>query len=235
MLAGNDLLGALRPAEQTMLLPFVDEITLQANQTLFERGDRISHCYFPREGAAVSYFVVLEDSGTIETVTIGREGALGAVIGGRDIPTVARACVMHPGGCYRIASTHLRRAMCDSAQIRSLFARYAVCLMAQMFQGIACNASHTIEQRAAKWLCAAVERTRQHGITITQEQLAGLMGSGRSYASRVVQRFKRDELLVTRRGGLEVLDYDGLLERACGCNAQVRGHFDVVLNGAQSS
>jgi len=106
--------------------------------------------------------------------------------------------------------------------------------MAQVFQSIACNASHSIEQRAARWLTAAVARTGEKDITMTQEQLASMMGIGRSYASRVVQRFKRDGLLRTRRGGIEVLDNDSLSERACSCNHHVRHHFVPGVSGAGS-
>jgi CRP-like cAMP-binding protein len=104
-------------------------------------------------------------------------------------------------------------------------------MMAQVFQAVACNASHTIEQRAAKWLCAAMDRTGESEITMTQEQLASMMGIGRSYASRVVQRFKGEGLVRTRRGGLKVLDQEGLRGRACSCNELVRRHFDTVLRG----
>src|SRR3546814_11642121 len=49
-----------------------------------------------------------------------------------------------------------------------------------------------------------------NNVTMTQVQLAAMMGIGRSYASRVLQRFKHDGLLRTRRGGIEVLDREGL-------------------------
>jgi CRP-like cAMP-binding protein len=138
---------------------------------------------------------------------------------------------MHEGSFYRIASADLERVKEQSEQVRHLFARYADCMMAQVFQAVACNASHTIEQRAAKWLCAAIDRTGEAEIVMTQEQLASMMGIGRSYASRVVQRFKGDGLVQTRRGGLKVLDEAGLRSHACCCNELVKQHFDTVLKG----
>jgi DNA-binding transcriptional regulator YhcF (GntR family) len=74
-----------------------------------------------------------------------------------------------------------------------------------------------------------VERIGRNDVTMTQEQLASMMGIGRSYASRVLQRFKREGMVRTRRGGIEVLDRPGLQGRACTCNDQVNAHFERVL------
>jgi len=35
-------------------------------------------------------------------------------------------------------------------------ARYADCMLAQIFQSTACNAIHSIEQRTAKWIISAM-------------------------------------------------------------------------------
>jgi DNA-binding MarR family transcriptional regulator len=66
---------------------------------------------------------------------------------------------------------------------------------------------------------------------MTQERFASILGVGRSYASRQIQRFKAEGLVDTRRGGLIVKDTEGLRARACACNEQVRAHFDQVLKG----
>lgn len=235
MLFGNNLLQALPSADQTALQPWLEETQFAANHVLFEAGDRVPYCYFPRDAAAVSYFVHVEEGEAVETVIIGKEGWIAGCLSEGQHPAFARATVMHEGSFFQISYRNLRRVTQNSPTMQEAFRRYADCMLAQVFQAIACNASHTIEQRAAKWLCAAVERTKASGISMTQEQLAALMGSGRSYASRVVQRFKRDDLLQTRRGGLEVLDYEGLRERACNCNTLVREHCETLLQGISPS
>jgi hypothetical protein len=47
----------------------------------------------------------------------------------------------------------------------------------------------------------------------------------------VIQVFKADGLLETRRGALVVRDRDALYARSCLCNASVKEHFDEVLRG----
>jgi DNA-binding transcriptional regulator YhcF (GntR family) len=82
-----------------------------------------------------------------------------------------------------------------------------------------------------KWLLAAIDRTGDHDVPLTQEQLAGMMGVGRSYVSRVIQTLKRRHLLETRRGGGRGVDNERLGALSCGCNDALRRHFEQVLAG----
>jgi CRP-like cAMP-binding protein len=128
-------------------------------------------------------------------------------------------------------SAELEEAKLRSMTLRHLFARYADCVMAQVFQAVACNAAHTIEQRTAKWLLSAMQRTGDHEVPLTQEQLANMMGVGRSYISRILQHLKARGFLRTMRGRMCVTDTVALEGLACGCNYAVRRHFDEVLSG----
>lgn len=228
-IAGSDLLTALRQDDFILIEPKLGECRLKSGDIVYQPGDNVDYCYFPTEGAMCSFFVEMEDGTAVETILVGREGALGGIVSHGSLPAYARANVLHEGVFLRIATRDLETAKERSPAIAHLFARYADCVMAQVFQSIACNAVHTIEQRAAKWLSAAVDRIGRNDVTMTQEQLASMMGIGRSYASRVLQRFKRDGMVRTRRGGIEVLDRDGLRDRACACNDQVEAHFRKVL------
>jgi hypothetical protein len=58
-----------------------------------------------------------------------------------------------------------------------------------------------------------------------------MLGVGRSYASRVVQAFKAEGVLETRRGAILVRDRTTLQARACLCNESVKSHFEEVLRG----
>lgn len=225
----SDLLDALNEGDRALLMLKLTQCRLRSGEVIYNPGDNVEFCYFPLGPAICSYFVELAEGTAVETILVGREGALGGVVSSGNLPAYARASVLQGGQFLRIPLRDLDEAKHQSPAIANLFARYADCVMAQVFQSIACNAVHTIEQRAAKWLSAAVERIGHNDVTMTQEQLASMMGIGRSYASRVLQRFKREGLVRTRRGGIEVLDRPGLRRRACGCNDQVESHFARVL------
>ena len=99
-----------------------------------------------------------------------------------------------------------------------------------MFQSAACNAIHSIEQRARRGSPPRWSAPATTFVPLTQEQLASMLGVGRSWASRVIQAFKADGILQTRRGSLVVRDRRAWA-CACCCNELVTGHFDIVLRG----
>ncbi|MCK9541630.1 MAG: Crp/Fnr family transcriptional regulator [Novosphingobium sp.] len=231
MVEGNGLLAALRPQELALLAPHLSAIDFDKESILFDAGEIVRFAYFPRWSAIAGFTVVVEDGQAVETLMVGMEGAIGGMVSQGYLPAYARCSVLHPGSFYRISLAELDRLKGQAIQLGHLFNRYADCVMAQVFQSVACNATHTIEERAAKWLCATVERTGMNYVDMTQEQIASMMGIGRSYASRVLQRLKADSLIKTRRGGIEILAPDRLRAHACSCNAMVSRHFETVLGG----
>lgn len=228
-IAGSDMLATLQQDDLALMQGRLKECTFKAGETLFEAGQSVDRCYFPSGGALCSFFIEMEDEQVVETILIGREGALGGVVSNAPLPAFARATVLHGGTFLTITINDLEDLKRRSPSIAHMFARYTDAVLAQVFQSIACNAVHSIEERAAKWLYAAIDRIDNNSVSMTQEQLALMMGVGRSYASRVLQRFKRDGILRTRRGGLEVLDKVALKQRGCTCNNKVEKHYHAVM------
>jgi CRP-like cAMP-binding protein len=231
-LAGeNNLLCALKPKDFELLLPSLGHTRHLAGHVLYEPGDSVDYAYFPCRQALVSYRVMLPDGRGVETALIGREGAIGGIVSQGSLPSYARALVQFDGQFLKIGTVQLENLKRSSPSLNHLFARYADCLIAQVFQCTACNATHSIEQRAAKWMLAALDRTGGDEALLTQEQLAGLLGVGRSYVSRVMRRLQEDGVLKTRRGRVFVARRTELEARSCRCNASVRDHFEEVLRG----
>lgn len=228
---GNNLLRALRSDDFALLEQHLQLWSGEAGEILFEPGDIVEYCYFPCGPTLISFVLVLEEGLTVETALIGREGAAGGVVSHGRLPAYTRAEIQFPGPMLRIASADLQRAQLASPTIRHLFARYSDCMLAQVFQSVACNAAHSIEQRTVKWLLASIERTGDHDVPLTQEQLAAMMGVGRSYVSRVIQSLKQRGVLETRRGGVRIRDMTRLAELSCCCHDTLRRHFDAVLAG----
>jgi len=228
---GNNLLRALRPADAAILNSYLEPWIGARGQIIYEPGDPVRTVYFPCGPSLISYLVVLRNGLAVETSLIGREGAVGGVVSKGRLPAFARAEVQFPGPFLRMQIADLEQAKQQSPTLGNLFARYADCLAAQVFQAAACNAAHSIEQRTAKWLISAVERTGGPDIPLTQDQLALMLAVGRSYISRVLRSLKQRGILETRRGFLYIRDIDELRRLACECNDSVRDHFEEVLNG----
>lgn len=227
----NNLLRALRPADYALLHPGIEAQQRARGELLYNPGDNVEVVYFPCGPSLASYLVPNEDGQEVETILVGREGAVGGIVSRGHLPAYCRILVKYPGKFMRLRVSELETAKSRSPALARLFERYADCLLAQMVQSSACNAIHSIERRAAKWILSAMERTGDHLVPLTHEELAGMLGVGRSYTSRVLQTFRHEGLLETRRSALLVKDLDALRQRACRCNDAVKMHFDTVLEG----
>jgi CRP-like cAMP-binding protein len=231
----NNLLRRLRSADYDLLAPHLNEHSHLSSDLLYNPGDNVELVHFPCGPSLVSFLVTNEDGNDVETVLVGREGAVGGIVSFGQLPAYCKIVVKFPGPFVQLPVRILQEVKEKSFAMRLLFARYADCLLAQIFQSTACNAIHSIEQRTAKWILAAMERTGNQKVPLTHEQLATMLGVGRSYTSRVIQTFKAEGILATQRGALLVNNLDALELRSCRCNDSVRSHFETVLKGLYPS
>ncbi|NOJ39391.1 Crp/Fnr family transcriptional regulator [Bradyrhizobium australiense] len=228
----NNLLRRLNDADYGLVEPHLVFVDAQPNDLLYNPGDDVEIVHFPCGPSLVSYMVPNEDGRDVETILIGREGAVGGIVSQGFLPAYTRITVKFAGPFVRLPVGRLDAAKLKSRSLNNIFARYADCMLAQIFQSTACNAIHSIEQRTAKWIISAMERTDGEDIVpLTHEQLATLLGVGRSYTSRVIQTFRMEGTLETRRGSILVRDRNTLRNRSCRCNEAVKAHFDEVLRG----
>ena len=228
----NNLLRRLSDADFALIAPHLAPVESSPNDLLYSPGDNVETVHFPCGPSLVSYMVASEDGRDVETILIGREGAVGGIVSQGNLPAYTRIIVKFAGPFVRLPVTKLDAAKLKSRSLANIFARYADCMLAQIFQSTACNAIHSIEQRTAKWIISAMERTDGGDtVPLTHEQLATLLGVGRSYTSRVIQTFKAEGTLETRRGSIVVRNPDALRNRSCHCNEAVKSHFEEVLRG----
>ena len=227
----NNLLRRLNDADFALIEPHLVRADAAPNDLLYSPGDHVETVHFPCGPSLVSYMVTNEDGRDVETILIGREGAVGGIVSQGHLPAYTRITVKFAGPFVRLPVGQLDAAKLKSRTLSNIFARYADCMLAQIFQSTACNAIHSIEQRTAKWIMSAMERTGDAVVPLTQEQLAAMLGVGRSYASRVIQAFRREGILKTRRGSLLVTNAEALAAKSCLCNEQVKAHFETVLSG----
>src|SRR5437868_11571282 len=228
----NNLLRRLNGADFALIEPHLVAADTGPNDLLYNPGDDVETVHFPCGPSLATFLVANEDGRDVETILVGREGAVGGIVSQGFLPAYSRIRVKFGGPFARLAIGKLDAAKAKSKTLSNVFARYADCMLAQTFQSTACNAIHSIEQRTAKWIVSAMERTDgDNAVPLTHEQLATLLGVGRSYASRVIQTLKAEGILETRRGSILVRNLDALKARSCLCNESVKNHFEEVLRG----
>ncbi|MGL4325035.1 MAG: Crp/Fnr family transcriptional regulator [Beijerinckiaceae bacterium] len=231
----NDFLAALGPQDRAALAPHMVMHDHEKDDVLHETYVKPRHSWFPCGAALASYVLTDKGGKTTETAMVGREGMVGGLTTDGHGCTFPRAIVRVRGPFLRIPNTELEKAREQSTTIRRWLARYADCLVAQVFQEIACSKSHSVTERAAKWLLEAQMRTGASEITMTQEDMAQLLGVGRTFVNRVISELRDQGLIETRRGLIRIGNEPALRKISCDCHDSVAGHFKSMFAAEPSS
>lgn len=227
----NLLLSHLKPDDLDLLRPHFKRLHARENHMLYRPGDNVGTVYFPLGPTLVSFVIDLEDGRGVETMLVGREGAVGGIVSAGHLPAYSRIMVQFEGDFLTLPVEVLNAAKEQSAGLHNFFSRYADCLLAQIFQSTACNAVHSIEQRVCKWIIAAIDRTGGDVVPMTQERLAAMLGVGRSYVTRLIGDLKRRGFITVSRGEMRLIDIEGMKSVSCKCNEHVKQHYDRVMRG----
>jgi CRP-like cAMP-binding protein len=122
-----------------------------------------------------------------------------------------------------------RRELAENEQFHRFIGHYAHALMVQVMQSAACNALHSMEQRACKWMLMTHDRVFTDTFRLTHEFLAMMLGATRPTVTVVAQQLQQAGLIAYRRGEVTVLDRRRLEEGSCECYRVVRNCFDAFL------
>jgi Crp-like helix-turn-helix domain len=231
-LVDNALLAKLRDEDRQRLAPHMMLLDFQAKHFLQRAGDDVVDTWFPCGSAMGAFSIwVDDDNPAVEVALVGREGAIGGIVSNGNVPAYANCQVRSGGRFLRIKTAALEQCKLDSIALGHWFSRYSDCLFAQIFQTAACKATHTIIQRTAKWLLAGAARTSKLEFEMTQEQLAEMLGVGRTFVTRIVRQLRDEGVLQTRRGVFVIKDEAALRQKSCRCTTSIEDHFDTVLHG----
>jgi DNA-binding transcriptional regulator YhcF (GntR family) len=230
----NLLLGALSAGDLAALSQHLTKVSLTRGEVLFEPSDLVRTVHFPIDSTVLAITIPMLNGSTVETVAIGREGAVGGVVSQGLVPAFGRALTQFPGLALRIDILDLQTIKRGSETVANLFTRYSDCLVAQLQQGVACNAQHTAEQRVVRWLLETQDRVGDE-VPLTQEYLAQMLGIHRSYLNKAAKALQAAGLIRYHRGFITITNRTGLEQAACECYARVRAHYENVLAGVYPS
>jgi CRP-like cAMP-binding protein len=226
--AGNRLLATFSREDRALMEPYGEIVELSAGETVLARGDQVRTSVFPVGPTMITMTVQLSGGRSAEVALVGREGAVGGIVSCGHAPAFSRAEVLVPGSALRVPMEALEEAKSRSPFISNLFCRFSDYLLAEVMQSVACNAFHSIPERAARWLLHAQDRAGDR-IELTQETFAGLLGVQRTTINAVVQELSAEGLIATGRGRIRVVDRAGLKRRACECYERIEEHFAAVI------
>jgi hypothetical protein len=226
--AGNRLLSTFSAEARALIEPFGTMVQLETGAIAANRGDQVRATLFPVGPTLISMAIELSGGRTVEAALIGKRGAVGGIVSCGHAPAYARATVLVGGPAFRVPMDALEDAKRRSPFIANLFCRFSDFLLAQAMQSVACNAFHSIPERAARWLLHAQDRTGDR-IALTQQALADLLGVQRTTVNSVAQALEQEGLITTGRGVIHVTDRVGLMRRSCECYRRLEDHFGAVI------
>ena len=225
----NRLLAALPAADRAALAPHLARATLAIGQVLAEPGQPLAHVYFP-ETAVCSIIARMADGAGVEVGTIGNEGLVGLAALLDTAASANQTLAQIPGTALRIPAAGLVAAVDARPALRRLLHRYTQAYLTQVAQGAACNRLHGIEARCARWLLMTHDRVGgADRFPLTQEFLAIMLGVRRSGVTVAAGALQAAGLIRYHRGGIRVLDREGLELAACECYGMIRRQFDQLL------
>ena len=225
---GNRLLSTFSAADRALIEPHAELVDLKPGEVVLRRGERVEASLFPFGPTMLSLLAESVPGRSVEVASVGREGAIGGIVSCGDAPAFSDGRVQVAGPALRVPMRALEQAKQRSPFIANIFCRFSDYLLAQVMQSVACNAFHSIDQRAARWLLTAQDRAGDR-LRLTQEQLAGLLGVQRTSVNAAIGVLEAEGLIASRRGAVEIIDRDGLIERACGCYEAVEKHFAGMI------
>lgn len=226
--AGNRLLATFDAEARALVEPFGTPVSLAPGDVVLVRGEQVEATLFPVGETMISMGIELAGGRSIEVASVGREGAVGGIISCGHAPAFSRAVVLTGGPALRLPMTALEQAKQGSDFISNIFCRFSDYLLAQVMQSAACNAYHSIPERAARWLLHAQDRAGDR-IELTQEAFADLLGVQRTTVNAVIRELTDEGLVTTGRGVVRVVDRDGLKRRSCECYSKLEAHFAEVI------
>jgi CRP-like cAMP-binding protein len=220
----NRLLLALPSRNLKRLMPDLERVRCQREQVLMDADSSLDHVYFPDSGV-ISIVAVYPNGSIIEMATIRREGSTGAqaVLGAKT--SSARLFVQVPGTAAKMSRAAFTRAMTSMPSFRSLMYGHLHAFLEQVMMSTACNGSHNVKKRLARWLLMMRDRSDDDALPVTQNLLAEMLGVQRPTVTNAARELQRAGLIERGRQQVTILSRQGLMRASCECYEVVRARI----------
>src|SRR5271154_4495062 len=147
----NGLIASLSALDFDALGPHLKTAEWAQGTVLMEAGETIGRVYFPHTGI-ISLVVNLADGEMVEAAMIGRDSVVGGSSALDGKVALNKAIVQIGGNGSVLELEHLRSLADASVGFRTTLIRHDQMILVQAQQSAACNISHVVEARLARWL-----------------------------------------------------------------------------------
>lgn len=222
LFSANQLLDRLSGSERERITPFLEPVDLHPKMTLCTAGEPISHAVFPHN-AVTSTLMELPEGDAVEVGLMGSEAFVGLdlVYGTRVSLTSVVVQVSGTGTRIR-ADDFVREMVQPGGEFYHALLRYSRAFLGMVAQSGACNATHLLEQRLARWLLMVHDRADRDRFDLTHEFIALMLGVRRAGVSGAANSLRVAGAIEYTRGEIVVKDREILEKCSCGCYEIIR-------------
>lgn len=219
-LLANRLLAAQTETDLSRLRSQMESVSLKAGEVVYQPEGDSNFIYFP-ETAVFSQMNMLENGKTVETAMIGNEGVVGfsSVLGFETSNFWTQT--LTSGNALRINAKTFKQEFGRGGFLQTSFLNYINAYITQISQRSVCNNHHCIENRFATWLLMLADRSRQNKLSLTQEQIASVLGVQRPSVTCIAQNLRSSGSINYIRGRI-ILNRQKLETMACECYSVIK-------------
>jgi len=114
-------------------------------------------------------------------------------------------------------------------KLRQVMFAYAQALFVQISQGVACNSSHSIQERCARWLLETHDRAGSDSFELTQEFLSDMLGVRRPSVTVAARTLQEAGIIHYERGRITVIDRPALEDASCECYGVISREYERLV------
>ena len=207
--AHNQLLAQLSARDLALLQPNLAYVDLPLRKPLEFRNRRIEYAYFLTRGLASVIAYGAADR-NVEVGMIGREGVTAIPLLMATDRSPNKTFMQGAGEGWRISASKLTDAIDESHTLRNTLLHYAHAFMVQAAYSALANGRNKMEERMARWLLMAHDRTESEDLTLTHEFLSLMLGVRRPGVTLALNLLERQGVISLRRGVITIVDRKGL-------------------------
>jgi hypothetical protein len=225
---GNRILDRVAGSPLAPIVQNARIITLPAAQITTLHDQPMHNVDFPIT-ALLSVIGSFTDGSTAEITTVGTEGFVEIDAALRHPVAKRTSICLFAGDVVRIPVADFERGLREEHDFADLV-YHAVRARAYVTEQLTmCGVLHSTEQRLARWLLLTMYKLGSPVFPITQESIAGLLGTRRASISIAAKALSGAGVIRYSRGMMTVLDRDALTTLSCECYESSRRAFEELL------
>jgi CRP-like cAMP-binding protein len=217
----NQLLTHLDREAELRLRPHLKPVNFQVQEILYRPEAHIRQIYFPAT-AVLCMLTVMADGRSIESATVGREGAswISASMGAPTMP--CQTMVAIGGAGHVIDVRYVEDEIRQNGSFHQALTRYSHALLIHALRTGSCNGLHSLRERCARWMLTTLDRTSTKDFQVTHEFLASLLGCTRPVLTGLLGELEQNGSIALHRGSIHVANRAQLEAYCCECYEVIR-------------